>query len=34
MPAGSPGMETEGEPDKYSVLIFYADGTNKVYNQH
>ena len=34
MPAGSPGMETEGEADRYSVLIFNRDGTSKVYSQH
>lgn len=34
MPSGSPGMETGGEVEKYSVLIFNADGTSKVYSQH
>jgi hypothetical protein len=34
MPAGSPGMETGGEAEKYSVLLFQADGSSKVYSQH
>ena len=34
MPLGSPGMDTGGEPEKYTVLIFNADGTSKVYSQH
>lgn len=34
MPLGSPGMETDAEPEKYAVLIFNRDGTSKVYSQH
>jgi hypothetical protein len=34
MPAGSPGMETESNAEKYSVLLFEADGTSKIYSQH
>ena len=34
MPAGSPGMETDGEADRYSVLVFHEDGTSTVYSQH
>jgi hypothetical protein len=33
MPAGAPGMEG-GETEKYTVLLFNADGTTKVYSQH
>jgi hypothetical protein len=32
MPTGSPGMEG-GEQEKYSVLIFNADGSSKVYSR-
>jgi hypothetical protein len=34
MPAGSPGMETDGEVDRYSVLVFREDGSSEVYSQH
>jgi hypothetical protein len=34
MPAGSPGMETGGEAERYSVLIFQPDGSSEVYSQH
>jgi hypothetical protein len=34
MPTGSPAMETEGKAAKYSVLIFEANGTSKIYSQH
>jgi hypothetical protein len=34
MPAGSPGMETEGQVEKYSVLIFKPDGSSEVYRQY
>jgi len=27
-------MESEGKAEKYSVLIFEADGTSKIYSQH
>lgn len=31
MPVGSPGMEQPGRQDKYNVVAFGADGTQKVY---
>lgn len=31
MPLGSPGMEFEGKFMPYDVLIFFKDGTSKVY---
>jgi hypothetical protein len=34
MPAGSPGMETDGEAETYSVLIFKGDGASQVFSQH
>jgi hypothetical protein len=34
MPLGSPGMETDGQAENYSVLVFYADGTNRVFSRH
>jgi hypothetical protein len=34
MPVGSPGMETGGESEKYSVLIFKADGSSQIYSNH
>jgi hypothetical protein len=34
MPLGSPGMEMGSEVEKYSVLIFFADGTSKIFSQH
>jgi hypothetical protein len=34
MPLGSPGMEMGSETEKFSVLIFLADGTAKVFSQH
>jgi hypothetical protein len=34
MPLGSPGMETGGQPEKYSILLFKADGSSSVYSQH
>lgn len=33
MPAGSPGMETGGEPDSYDVMSFARDGTSRVYEK-
>ncbi|MDZ4700357.1 MAG: DUF411 domain-containing protein [Rhodothermales bacterium] len=35
MPVGSPGMEVEGRPaDKYNVLLFDANGNQRVYASH
>ncbi len=35
MPIGSPGMEVEGRPaDKYNVLLFDANGNQRVYASH
>ena len=34
MPLGSPGMDTDVEVEKYAVLIFNTDGTNRVFSQH
>jgi hypothetical protein len=34
MPLGSPGMEMGSQTEKFSVLIFLADGTSKVFSQH
>ena len=31
MPAGSPGMETSGKPDKYDVIAFTRDGKRNVF---
>jgi hypothetical protein len=34
MPAGSPGMETGGPPDRYSVILFGDDGSQSVFSRH
>ncbi|HKG75353.1 MAG TPA: DUF411 domain-containing protein [Aestuariivirgaceae bacterium] len=34
MPLGSPGMEMGSKTEKFSVLIFFADSTSKVFSQH
>ncbi len=33
MPAGSPGMETGGEPEHYDVIAFSRDGPPEVYER-
>ena len=34
MPIGSPGMENGSYIERYSVLLFNADGTNEVYSTY
>jgi hypothetical protein len=34
MPVGSPGMENGSYVERYSVLLFNADGTNEVYSTY
>jgi hypothetical protein len=34
MPVGSPGMENGSYVERYSVLLFNADGTNEVYSNY
>ena len=34
MPAGSPGMETDGAKDAYEVILFAADGSRSVYARY
>ncbi len=34
MPMGAPGMEAGDRSDKYSVLLFQADGTTSVYREY
>ncbi len=34
MPMGSPGMETDGAPQKYDVMLFMADRSFRVYASH
>jgi hypothetical protein len=34
MPMGSPGMDAGGRRDKYSVLLFQADGKTTVYKEY
>ena len=34
MPVGSPGMENGSYVERYSVLLFSTDGTNKVYSTY
>lgn len=34
MPVGSPGMENGSYVERYSVLLFNADGTSKVYSAY
>lgn len=34
MPAGSPGMESGGAPDRYSVIAWKDDGTWAVYGRY
>jgi len=34
MPLGSPGMEAGGRSDRYSVLLFQADGKTTVYKEY
>jgi len=34
MPAGSPGMETGGRPERYNVLTFDRSGKTTIYESH
>jgi hypothetical protein len=34
MPIGSPGMETGGEAEKYSVFLLQVDGSSLIYSQY
>ena len=34
MPAGSPGMETDGQQDAYDVLLVKKDGSSEVFARH